>query len=140
MIRVGTAGWTIPGDSRSQFPDVGSQLERYSAQLNCVEINSSFYRPHKPATYTRWAASVPPDFAFALKVPKEITHTRRFVNCDEQIARFLEESSALGEKRSVLLIQLPPSFAYEDGCVSGFFELLRSRYEGVAVCEPRHQS
>ncbi len=140
MMRIGTAGWAIPRDSRGHFATEGSHLERYAAQLNCVEINSSFYRPHRPATYARWAASVPPDFAFALKIPKEITHSRRFADCEDQLAHFLDESSALGEKRSVLLIQLPPSFAYEPLLAARFFEILRLLYDGHAVCEPRHVS
>ncbi len=59
------------------FPVHGSHLERYAAALNAVEINSSFYRPHRLATYERWAASVPEEFQFAVKIPKAITHEQR---------------------------------------------------------------
>jgi uncharacterized protein YecE (DUF72 family) len=107
-------------------------------RLNCVEINSSFYRPHRPTTYARWAASVPDEFRFALKVPKEITHTRRFVDCEEPLERFLAESAHLGEKRAVLLVQLPPSFAYDAALVRAFFAMFRERYGGLLACEPRH--
>jgi uncharacterized protein YecE (DUF72 family) len=138
--RVGTAGWTLPRDVRERFPAEGTQLARYAERLACVEINSSFYRPHRPSTYARWAASVPAEFRFALKVPKEITHTRRFVDCAEPLERFLAESAALEEKRGVLLVQLPPSFAYDAARVEAFFALLRGRYDGLAACEPRHAS
>ena len=140
MIRIGTAGWTIPAPSRPHFPAEGSQLERYAARLNCAEINSSFYRPHRPATYARWAASVPESFAFALKIPKEITHTRRCLECDDQVARFVDDTASLGTKRRVLLIQLPPSFVYDDLRMRRFFEMFRRYYDGDAVCEPRHAS
>ena len=45
--------------------------------MNCVEINSSFYRPHQQKTYERWAASTPKGFRFSVKVPKLLTHDQR---------------------------------------------------------------
>jgi uncharacterized protein YecE (DUF72 family) len=53
-IRIGTAGWSIPKEHAEAFPISGSHLERYAAVFNAVEINSSFYRPHRPATDERW--------------------------------------------------------------------------------------
>jgi hypothetical protein len=50
-IRIGTAAWSIPKDHAIPFPTAGSHLQRYAAILNAVEINSSFYRPHRTATY-----------------------------------------------------------------------------------------
>jgi uncharacterized protein YecE (DUF72 family) len=137
-VRAGTAGWAIPRDVRERFAGEGSRLERYAQRFRCVEINSSFYRPHRASTYARWAASVPDDFRFALKVPKEITHTRRFVDAGEPLERFLAETAELGEKRGVLLVQLPPSFAYNAVLVDAFFATVRGRYDGLLACEPRH--
>lgn len=138
--RVGTAGWTIPAAVRSAFPTSGSTLERYAARFSCVEINSPFYRPHRPTTYERWAAAVPATFRFAVKVPKAITHERRLVDAVEPLERFLDETAALGHKRDVLLIQLPPSLAYDAQIAGGFLSALRQRYAGQAACEPRHAS
>ena len=73
----------------------GSHLERYGAILDAVEINSSFYRPHRTATYERWAASVPEDFRFAVKVPKAITHERRLKDVGDLLDRFLSEVGGL---------------------------------------------
>jgi uncharacterized protein YecE (DUF72 family) len=137
-VRVGTAGWAIPRDVRERFAGDGSRLERYARRFRCVEINSSFYRPHRLSTYARWAASVPDDFRFALKVPKEITHTRRFVDIVEPLERFLAETAELGEKRGILLLQLPPSFAYDAALAGVFFATVRARYDGLLACEPRH--
>ena len=106
---VGTAAWTIPAQHAHGFPPEGSHLERYSRRFPAVEINSSFYRPHRPSTYQRWASTVPAHFRFAVKVPKEITHLRRLANADEPLERFLAEAGALGEKLGPLLLQLPPS-------------------------------
>jgi uncharacterized protein YecE (DUF72 family) len=103
-----------------------------------VEINSSFYRPHKPATYARWAASVPPGFQFSVKIPREITHVRKLVDATEVLDRFLAEVGALGDKLGPLLVQLPPSLRFDPAAAGAFFALLRDRFDGDLACEPRH--
>jgi uncharacterized protein YecE (DUF72 family) len=140
MVRIGTAAWNVPKEHAAPFPVAGSHLERYSAVLNTVEINSSFYRPHRTTTYERWAASVPESFRFAVKVPKAITHERRLKDTDDLLDRFLSEVSGLGPKLGPLLVQLPPSLRFDDGVADTFLSGLRSRVEGLLVCEPRHAS
>src|SRR5690349_6710944 len=103
MIRIGTAGWAIPAPSRTGFPETGSQLERYATRLTGVEINSSFYRPHRRTTYERWAAATAHSFRFAVKVPRAITHDQRLRGYGERLDRFLQEVGGLGEKLEVLL-------------------------------------
>src|SRR4051794_8840359 len=112
-IRVGVAGWSIAKEHAGRFDPEGSHLARYAGRLPAVEINSSFYRPHRPSTYARWATETPDDFAFSVKVPREITHKRRLVESDDLLARFLDETAALGTKRGPLLVQLPPSLAFD---------------------------
>ncbi len=139
-IRIGTAAWSIPKEHAAPFPAAGSHLERYGSVFNAVEINSSFYRPHRTATYERWAASVPKDFHFAVKVPKDITHERRLKNVDDLLDRFLSEAGGLGPKLGPLLVQLPPSLTFQAGIADRFLTELRSRVPGSIVCEPRHSS
>jgi hypothetical protein len=79
MIRIGTAGWSVHARYGDRVPPGGSHLERYARVLDAVEINSSFYRPHKRGTYERWAAAVPQGFRFAVKLPKAVTHQARLV-------------------------------------------------------------
>ncbi|MBP0447341.1 DUF72 domain-containing protein [Roseomonas sp. SSH11] len=137
---IGTAGWSIPKQHTDAFSDEGSHLERYASRFPAVEINSSFYRPHRPATYARWAASVPEGFRFAVKVPRTITHERRLKETAEPLQRFLNEAVALGGRLGPLLVQLPPSLRYDEGIVESFFEELRTRFGGLVTCEPRHRS
>ncbi|HTV00406.1 MAG TPA: DUF72 domain-containing protein [Luteitalea sp.] len=139
-VFVGTAGWSIPKTSADRVGGDGTHLQRYARVLNGAEINSSFYRPHAASTYARWAASTPADFRFAVKVPREITHTRRLVDVEAVLARFLDESAGLGVKRGPLLVQLPPSLAFDDQLVDGFFAMLRASHDGPVACEPRHVS
>lgn len=139
-LRIGGAGWTIPRAVASKLPGEGSHLQRYARVLTGVEINSSFYRPHRPGTYAKWAAAAPGDVAFAVKVPKEITHERRLVGADAVIDRFLGEASALGERLGPLLVQLPPNLVLDPTVAADFFAALRRRFAGAVVCEPRHAS
>ena len=48
------------------------------------------------------------------------------------------EISGLGEKRGPILVQLPPSFAFDARVAGRFLALLRARHDGPVVCEPRH--
>ncbi len=137
-VRIGCAGWSIPKEQASQFPADGSHLERYAARLNAVEINTSFYRPHRPATYARWAASVPDDFRFAVKVPRSITHEHRLEDVAELLDRFLAEAGALEGKLGPLLVQLPPSLVFRAAVARAFFTAIRERFQGLVACEPRH--
>jgi len=135
---VGTAGWNIPRIHRERFAAEGSQLQRYASELSAVEINTSFYRPHAAQVYERWAAAVPSPFRFAVKVPKVITHDRGLLRARDPLERFLQEIAGLGRKLGPLLVQLPPSHAFDARRVGRFFELVRARHEGAVVCEPRH--
>jgi uncharacterized protein YecE (DUF72 family) len=139
-IYVGCAGWAIPRVAADGFPRQGSHLQRYAQQLPAVEINSSFYRSHMPATYARWAATVPDGFRFAVKVPRELTHRACLLDAVETLDRFLCETASLGPKRGPLLVQLPPGLAFEEQVAVSFFEQLRQRFTGDVVCEPRHPS
>jgi len=139
-FRIGTAGWSIPAQHAAAFPAGGSHLARYGARLPVVEINSSFYRPHRPATYARWAATVPEEFRFAVKLPKEITHVLRLAGAEAPLARFLDEVALLGPKLGPLLLQLPPGLGFDAALVGDFLDLLRARFSGPLVCEPRHAS
>lgn len=140
MIRIGTAGWTIPRRFANDIPSSGSGLERYAAVFPAVEINSTFYRSHKPETYARWASVVPEGFRFAAKLPKTITHERRLVDSGALLEGFLKEVSLLGRKLGPLLIQLPPSFAFDNADAEAFLRQLRSLTGNAAACEPRHAS
>ena len=141
LARIGTAGWSIPRDCADQLPGEGSHLHRYAAHLSAAEINSSFHRPHRRSTYERWAASVPPGFRFAVKMPRTITHDRRLVDCQDLLVRFADEVAGLGDRRGPTLVQLPPSLAAPDeGDVRAFFAEVTALLGPSIVLEPRHAS
>ena len=139
-IRIGTAGWSLARQHAAHFPASGSHLQRYAARFGCVEINSSFYRPHRAATYARWAQSVPVGFRFAVKLPRAITHDARLRGVGTELDRFLAQVHALEHMLGCLLVQLPPSFAFERAPVARFCGMLRRRHDGDVAFEPRHPS
>jgi uncharacterized protein YecE (DUF72 family) len=139
-IFVGTAGWSIPRAVSSEFPGIGSHLQRYSRVLNGAEINSSFHRPHARAVYERWAASTPAHFRFSVKLPRTITHEGELRRARASLDAFFEQVSGLGTKLGPVLVQLPPSLVFNARVARPFFEALRTIYQGAVVCEPRHPS
>lgn len=140
VLRVGCAGWSLPREQQPRFPAEGTHLERYAARFPAVEINSSFHRPHRPATYARWAASVPASFRFSVKLPRAITHGLRLRGAGEALDAFLAEAGGLGGRLGCLLVQLPPGLELDLDAAGGFFAALRERTAVPVACEPRHAS
>jgi uncharacterized protein YecE (DUF72 family) len=137
---IGTAAWSLPREVADEFPGDGQHLERYARQFACVEINSSFHRAHSVATYARWAGMTPPNFRFAVKLPRAITHDARLRAARKPLQAFLAETAGLGDRLGVLLVQLPPSLAFDARVARTFFTLLRESWIGPVACEPRHAS
>ncbi len=133
---IGTAGWSISKRHAQAFPEEGSALQRYAARFRGFEINSSFYRPHRSSTWARWHDSVPQDFRFAVKMRKAVSHQCRSLDCREQTATFIENIDALGSKLDVLLLQLPPSLAFDETAVGNFFEMSSGLTDVRTACEP----
>lgn len=138
-IRIGCAGWRLAKGVQDRFPGPGTHLQRYAARLTAVEINSSFYRPHRRSTYERWAREAGDDFRFAVKMPRWLTHRQR-LRGTEGLETFLSEVAGLGAHQGPILIQLPPSLSLETEAVERFLGAVRQRYRGALVCEPRHVS
>ncbi len=140
-VYVGTAGWAVRKDAPEEFrAGVGSHLARYGAGLNCVEVNSTFYRSHRAATWARWAQTVPTGFRFAVKAPKAITHVAKLRNVGGELQAFFDQVGALGEKLGPVLFQLPPRLEFDAGVAEEFLATLRELTQGLVALEPRHAS
>ncbi len=137
---MGCAGWSLSSKVAEAFPAQGSHLERYAQVFSCVEINSSFYRPHQPKTYARWAAGVPDAFRFSVKLSRTVTHELRLRQCEQPVREFFEQVAALEGKLGCVLVQLPPSLALDAGEAAAFFDLMRRHTQAPIACEPRHAS
>jgi uncharacterized protein YecE (DUF72 family) len=140
QIYIGTAGWSIPRAEQRRFPAGDSHLARYAQVLTAVEINSTFHRPHRAATFERWAASVPRTFRFSVKLPRTITHDQKLAGTAALLKSFLADLAPLGARLGCLLVQLPPSLAFDVRIARAFFTLLRKRFDRGVALEPRHAS
>ena len=136
---IGTAGWSLPREMQAHFPGPGTHLERYARVFPCVEINSTFHRPHRPSTFARWAASVPPGFRFSLKLPRTISHTAKLVGARTLVEDFLASVEPLGAAADCLLVQLPPKLDFDPRAARDFLSHLRDRFERSIAIEPRHE-
>lgn len=115
-------------------------LQRYASRFDAVEINSSFYRPHRRETYLRWAAETPGRFRFAVKMPQRITHELALARAAPDLELFFEQVAGLGRKLGCVLVQLPGSFAFAAPLVRRFLGLVRALHDGPVAWEPRHRS
>ncbi len=140
MIRVGTAGWVVPRAQAHAVAPEGTHLEKYAGVMNCVEINSTFYRPHQAKTFERWVTTTPEDFRFAVKLAKAVTHGAKLCRCGAELAAFFENVRPLGDKLGPVLVQLPPKLEFEEGTAREFFETLRELHAGHVVVEARNAS
>jgi uncharacterized protein YecE (DUF72 family) len=138
---VGTSGfsydeWTGP----FYPPDLPAQdrLAFYAQRLPAVEINNTFYRMPAASLLEGWAARVSPEFRFAIKAPRRITHIKRLKDAAEDTAYLLRAVAALGPRLGCLLFQLPPNLRADLDRLDAFLALLP---EGTrAAFEFRHPS
>jgi uncharacterized protein YecE (DUF72 family) len=138
--RIGIAGWSIPKLLRRDESQEKSLLQQYGELFNATEINSSFYRPHRFQTYQRWAASVPDNFRFSVKVPRLLTHERRLIAGPGEIRAFMAAVRGLADKLGVLLVQLPPRFVFDERVARRFFDALGTETAALIACEARNPS
>ncbi|WP_372491995.1 DUF72 domain-containing protein [Kineosporia corallincola] len=118
--------WTHRSWTGSVVPkNTGSQdkLRFYSSWCNAVEGNTTFYATPARETVGSWAGQTPGDFRFVVKLPRAITHEKRFRGIDDDLRNFLRVIEPLGPRLESLWIQLPGSFA--PGDVAALDQVLR---------------
>jgi uncharacterized protein YecE (DUF72 family) len=110
MCRVGCSGWNYAswhGRFYSADLPAASWLTYYSTRFDTVEINNTFYRLPQRATFAAWRAQVPPDFLFAVKASRFLTHMKRLLDPEEPITRLFTSVAGLGRQLGPVLYQLP---------------------------------
>ena len=116
-ILIGTQGWNYtawvgplypPGTRASEF------LPTYARAFRAVEVDSTFYAVPDAKAVRAWMERTPPDFTFALKMPKEITHERRLRDADDLVREFLDRARELGTKLGPILLQMGPDFGPDE--------------------------
>lgn len=140
-IEIGTSGWHY-GSWRGPFypkeVKVRDQLAYYATRFPTTEINNSFYRLPTAKAVKEWREAVPPDFVFAWKASRYISHFRRLKDCEESVELVFGRMGGLGDTLGPALLQLPPQFHADRERLAGFLKLLPKG--GRYTFEFRHES
>ena len=146
-IRVGIGGWTFPPWRGTFYPPglpQSRELEYGSGQFRALEINATFYGRQKPASWAKWAATVPDGFQFAIKGSRFIVTRSRLADAGEGIGNFFAQGlDALGPKLGPILWMLDERRAFDRDDIARFLELLPRGLEGLPLrhaIEARHDS
>ena len=140
MAWIGTSGW-----SYDHWDDVlyhgarpADRLGIYTSEFATVELNASFYRWPRDASFASWQRRLPEGFRMTVKAPRALTHARKLYAPEYWVGRILTSWHALHDKRGQLLVQLPPGLARDDARLEYFLAQL-PWWLPVAV-EFRHDS
>jgi uncharacterized protein YecE (DUF72 family) len=141
-IRIGCSGWNYADWRGVLYPPGCPQrkwLARYAEAFDTVEINNTFYRLPTLDAVRGWVAQTPPDFLFAVKSSRYLTHVKRLTDMDRGMARLLERLEPLraSPKMGPMLWQLPGNFRRDDERLAFALEHLPP---GRHAFEFRHES
>jgi uncharacterized protein YecE (DUF72 family) len=140
-VHVGTSGWSYDHWDGVLYPPgtpPRDRLAHYVRRFGTVELNASFYRWPRTATFASWRRRLPSGFQLSVKAPRGLTHAKRLYAPETWVGRLTACWHELGDRRAVLLVQLPPTQVRDDARLDFFLGLLPD-WMRVAV-EFRHPS
>jgi len=126
-IYTGTSGYSYKEWKGAFYPEKISpkeMLHAYSARLNTVEINNTFYHMPTEKVLSSWAEQVAGDFVFALKAPQVITHWKRLRNIGSETEYLFRTLATLGRKLGPILFQFPKTFPADAAALKGLLALI----------------
>jgi len=126
-IYIGTSGWSYKHWMGTFYPAGTRQKDRfayYQKFFATVELNSPFYHLPPKETFEKWKNDVSPDFVYAVKASRYITHMKKLNDPSESLTRLLDNASGLDEKLSIILFQLPPNWEIDIERLKAFLEKL----------------
>ena len=142
QIRIGISGWTYAGWRGEFYPEGLAhkrELEYASRQFNSIEINGTFYRMQRPASFVTWRDTTPTDFVFAIKGSRFITHMKKLKDVDTAVANFFASGVlALQDKLGPILWQFPPQLGFNADRFESFLQLLPKTTTEASRLAGRH--
>ena len=137
---IGCSGFYYKHWKEIFYPkDVPQRLwfEFYCRHLNTLELNVTFYRWPQASMFKKWYTTSSPDFSFAVKAPRLITHFKKMNDCETLVTDFYDVVyEGLKEKTGCLLFQFPPRFDYTSERLDKIINTLNPAYPNVV--EFRH--
>jgi uncharacterized protein YecE (DUF72 family) len=139
---IGTSGWNYAGWRDAFYGNLPARLwlpfcaERFSA----IEVNGTFYRLQARETFVRWRRATPPQFRFAIKANRYLTHNRKLADPLPSIRLERDRARGLGEKLAAVLWQLPGNLHRDLGRLERFARALRCWRAVRHAIEFRHAS
>lgn len=112
--RLGTMGYSYDDWAGTFYPGKtprGRWLETYARTFPGVELNTTFHATPSPDRIRAWGAAVPPEFRFAIKTGRQITHDLPLSAAGGPMLEFLEVMRTFGPLAGPVLIQFPPTLA-----------------------------
>jgi uncharacterized protein YecE (DUF72 family) len=142
VIRVGISGWNYPPWRGTFYPDGlphNQELGYAAARLSSIEINGTFYSLQRPASFASWHSQTPPDFRFAVKGGRFITHMKKLKDPEQSLSNFFASGVlGLADKLGPILWQLPPNLGYDRARLIDFFAALPRTHREAAELGARH--
>ena len=143
-VRIGTSGWSYDHWDGVLYPPgtpPRDRLARYVESFDTVELNASFYRWPRAATFAGWQRRLPPWFQMTVKAPRGLTHAKRLREPEVWVERIRTALHELGDKRGPLLIQTHPAHERDDGRLEYALAQLREACPWLDLAvELRHAS
>ena len=130
QIRVGTSGWVYKHWCGTFYPEnlkPTEFLSFYSKQFDTAEINYSFYKLPTPENYVGWAKAVGPEFVFAVKASRYLTHLKKLNEPKDSWSRILDTAGSLTSKLGPILLQFPARWSRNDERLREFLEMASAR-------------
>lgn len=130
-MHIGTSGWHYAHWRGPFYPENVPErewLRFYSRQFETVEINNSFYHLPTAESLTEWANTTPPDFCFAAKASRYLTHMKKLKDPQPALATFLSRIEVLGTKLGPILFQLPPHWRCNLARLEAFLAILPAQH------------
>ena len=140
-VAIGTSGWSYAHWDHVLYPPgtpPRDRLGHYVRRFGTVELNASFYRWPREASFASWRRRLPPGFELSVKAPRGLTHAKRLYAPEAWVDRVARCWHELGDRRGVLLVQLGPAQERDDARLDYFLGRLPP-WQRTAV-ELRHPS
>jgi uncharacterized protein YecE (DUF72 family) len=128
-VRIGTSGWSYRHWEKTFYPNgqpVREHLPFYASQFCTVELNYSYYRLPERRSFEHWRTAVPPEFLFAVKASRYLTHMKKLRDPDEPLQRLMTNAGGLAERLGPVLFQFPRQWEVDLERLTVFLEALQA--------------